>query len=188
MAQGLETTPDAALAALALSAADPSLTQRELAATLGLGKSTVTTLLRRYEPVAHELRTVKRDLFTGLWQYAALENIDALEQHKAKGTLTAGDRRNYIVAAAVASEKALLFAGQPTQIVAGMHEVRVALPDLLAKLAEVGARIRHFSTATPSSWPGGRSPSAGLSPTFSFASSWIITRRTLNPALNSPRR
>jgi hypothetical protein len=41
----------------------------------------------------------------------------------------------------IATEKTLLLAGQPTQIVAGIHEHRLALPALLAKLQDVTRRI-----------------------------------------------
>jgi len=144
---------DTVSAILALKA-DGSRTQEEIADTLQLSNQTVSDLVRKYEPVAHAFGSIKRDLFTGLWQYAALENVDAMYQQKDAGTLNAGDRRNYMVAAAVASEKALLFAGQPTQIVAGMHEFRVELPALMARLAEVGKRIAVGGHTTGGGEPG----------------------------------
>lgn len=154
--------PDLARSAiLAAHTADPSVLQQDLAEDFGVSEASVSTLLRRYEPVTHALKSVRRDLFTGAWQFAALENLDAMYAQKAAGTLNAGDRRNYMVAAAVASEKALLFAGQPTQIVAGMHEVRVELPALMARLAEVGTRMRALTGTTGGGEAGNDAKSQG---------------------------
>ncbi len=135
-------TPSQLVPALAAHlGAAPSDTFEYQAQAMGMSESTVTGLLKRWEPVVQPLRAIRRDLFTALWQYAAAENMDAMYEHKARGNLTAGDRRNYMVAAAVASEKALLFAGQPTSIVAGIHEHRLALPELLEKMREVSAKL-----------------------------------------------
>lgn len=120
------------------------LRQEDIARDTEVSEATVSTMLRRYEPVTHALKAVRRDLFTSTYQMAALTAVDELYAAKAKGTLTAGDARNWAVTSAVFAEKALLFAGQPTQIVAGLHEVRVELPALMARLAEVGQRMRQI--------------------------------------------
>jgi len=120
----------------------------DMAQTYGITENSVSTVLKRWEPVLAPFRAVRRDLFTSMWQYAAAENIDAMYEHKARGNLSAGDRRNYMVAAAVASEKALLFAGQPTSIVAGIHEHRLALPDLMAKMQQVSSRLALATRAS----------------------------------------
>ena len=120
---------------------DPGATQRELAERVGISHRTVGNLEKRFEAVLRPFTQVKRDLFTAVYQYSALENMAALEDHKALGTLTAGDRRNYLTASAIAFDKSQLAAGQPTQIVAGIHEVRVNLPALLERLALVQGKI-----------------------------------------------
>lgn len=135
-------------AVIACSVDKPDLTQEEIGTACGVSEATVSRLLRRYEPVSSALRSVRRDLFTSLYQAAAIESVDAMYAMKSAGKLTAADRRNYAVSSAVFAEKALLFAGQPTQIVAGMHEVRVELPALMARLAEVGTRMRALTGTT----------------------------------------
>ena len=125
----------------------PEKRQEDLATEYEVSEAAVSRLLRRYEPVTHTLKAIRRDLFTSTYQLAAMTAVDELYAAKAKGTLTAGDARNWAVTSAVFAEKALLFAGQPTQIVAGMHEVRVELPALLARLAEVGTRMRALTPA-----------------------------------------
>jgi hypothetical protein len=141
-------SPADAATVMAHLTANPYATEEEIAQVTDMSLSTVRAMERRYEPVVGEYRALKRDLFTGLWQFAAMENLNAMYEHKAKGTLTAGDRRNYVVAAAVASEKALLFAGQPTQIVAGIHEHRLALPELIDKLRSLGERMGQLPENT----------------------------------------
>lgn len=125
----------------------PEDSQETIARDLEVSEASVSRLLRRYGPVSHALKGINRDLFTSAFQFAAIESLDTMYADKADGKLTAGDRRNYAVSSAVFAEKALLFAGQPTQIVAGMHEVRVEMPALLAKLAEVGSRIKALGPA-----------------------------------------
>ena len=120
---------------------DPDATLRALAGRTGLSPQSVANLERMFEPVIPPFRQSKRDLFTSVYQYSALENLEALEVHKQAGNLTAGDRRNYLTASAIAFDKSQLAAGQPTQIVAGIHEVRVNLPALLERLALVQGKI-----------------------------------------------
>jgi ABC-type uncharacterized transport system ATPase subunit len=67
--------------------------------------------------------------------------VEALDQALAAGTLAWGDRQRAAIAMGIATEKALLLSGQPTQIVAGLHEVRVEIPALLLRLQSVGRRL-----------------------------------------------
>lgn len=127
--------------------ADPDLPARAVARALDVHSSAVDRALRRFAPVVETLRHVKRDEFTAAWQQVgvkALERMDqlldgdpeALKTVPQKGSI-GGELRNYAVAAGIASEKALLFAGQPTQIVAQTHDHRLALPDLIARVGRV---------------------------------------------------
>ena len=118
---------------------------RQTARGQQMSHSAVADIDRRYAPVVSTFGQIKRDLFTAVYQHYALENLEAMEAHKSvrsgKGKMTAGDRRNYLTASAIAFDKSLLASGQPTQIVAGIHEVRVHLPELLERLRLVQARV-----------------------------------------------
>ena len=91
------------------------------------------------------------------WQYswrvylrdlADLETLTptTLQDRKLLATV----KRDLAVAQGIATERTLLLAGHPTQIVAGLHAVRVSLPDLAAKLARV---VLALTAETPAETP-----------------------------------
>ena len=106
-----------------------------------LAERTVRGLLRRHGAAVNLLRELKRDLFLSVWQRFFLDTADTLDQARAAGTLSWGDRQRAAIAMGIATEKALLLSGQPTQILADIHEHRLDLPDLITKLRSVSERI-----------------------------------------------
>lgn len=130
---------------------------RQLAASDpgAMSHDTVNRALARFQPIVESLRHVKRDEFTAAWQQVAiksLERMDALLDGEADALATVpqkgsigGELRNYSVAAGIASEKALLFAGQPTAITATTHAHRLALPEEAAQLAGLASRLARLA-------------------------------------------
>jgi hypothetical protein len=106
-----------------------------------LDRRTVRNILRKQAPRVNELATFMRDELMANWQFLFLDTVDALDQARADGTLTLRDRQAAAITMGIATEKSLLLAGQPTQIVAGIHEHRLALPELISKLERIGRLI-----------------------------------------------
>lgn len=131
-------------------AADASARQLAAADPGAMSHDTVNKALRRFAPVVETLRHVKRDEFTAAWQAVAIKSVAAMDQFLdgetpipvgAKSSVSA-EIRNLAVAAGIASEKALLFAGQPTAITAMTHGDRLELPGLIARVQRVlAARV-----------------------------------------------
>jgi hypothetical protein len=113
----------------------------------------VRGLLRKHGAAVNLLRDFKRDVYLSVWQRIFLETVEALDQARVAGTLTWGDRQRAAITLGIATEKTLLLSGQPTQIVAGIHEHRLALPALLARLQGVGRRIEPQTGSTAVSAP-----------------------------------
>jgi hypothetical protein len=115
----------------------PSVIAQEIA----LDKRTVKNLLRSHAPRVNELAQLMRNELLANWQYLFLDTVDALDQARAGGTLTLRDRQAAAITMGIATEKTLLLAGQPTSIVAGIHEHRLELPELLEKMLAVSSRL-----------------------------------------------
>ncbi len=128
---------------------DPGASQRADARLAGLPHTSAHALLARYGPVQETLGQIKREPLVALHQLVALEAADAAREAIAERN--GKSAQSFMIAAGIASEKALLFAGQPTAIVASTHAHRLALPDEAARLAVVAARLaRVAARALPS--------------------------------------
>ena len=149
MAQGRTTAPDIVADRLdASSSTAPDTTSTAIARVLGAPRQTIVDMLAKYQPVADELRGFKRDHYVGGWQWSYLCSMRQLERLEAYEPTTLKDehaiaatRRDLSVSMGIATEKTLLLSGMPTQIVAGIHEVRVSLPELAQRLAEVSRAV-----------------------------------------------
>lgn len=136
--------PDAAdILGRAAIAADSSL--RGLAREMGVDAIKVRRALARFAPVHETLSQVKREESVAGWQtvqFKALAAMDAFLDGESplpigpKSTISA-EIRNLAVAAGIASEKALLFAGQPTVITQVTSDLRAELPAKLALVARL---------------------------------------------------
>lgn len=115
--------------------ANPTDSGRTVAARVAMPQSSAQHLLTRYQPVVETLGQIQREPLVALMQLTAIEAADA-----ARGAIDKGEGKSaqsFMIAAGIASEKALLFAGQPTAITAVTHELRSRLPDLLARATRV---------------------------------------------------
>jgi hypothetical protein len=112
-----------------------------IARAMGAPPSTVRDILLRWEPVVGELRQHKKDLLLGTWQWLYLDTLDDLVNRRESGTLTPRDRQTLTWTMGVATDKVQVLAGLPTAIVAGMHEVRMTLPEVASRLATLASRV-----------------------------------------------
>lgn len=145
--------PDLAPRAAALLDArtvDPIGSQRGAERLANLPHTSARELLARYGPVTETLAQIKREPLVALHQLVALEAADAAREAIAERN--GKSAQSFMIAAGIASEKALLFAGQPTAIVAATHAHRLALPDEAARLAVVAARLARVAARA---LPGG---------------------------------
>jgi len=85
--------------------------------------------------VRETLATIQREPFIALNQLVALESGDRAREAIAEGK--AKDSRDFMLTSAIAQDKALLMAGQPTAIAYVAHDVRVQLPALLQRLVRL---------------------------------------------------
>jgi len=97
-------------------------------------------------------RQVGRDEMLALWNWLYLDTLNAMREE----TMTFKERKDAAMTLAICTEKALLLSGQPTQIIAGIHEHRHQLGDIAAKLARVAkvvdkpkAELAQFTPSEP---------------------------------------
>lgn len=149
-------TPETTLA-VAQGQADremaPRSLAREVAVGVGLSDEVVQQLLDRQAPVIRALSSYQRDHFLSGWQYFYLKTLAEVQATWA--TMKWGERRDAAVIMGIATERALLVSGQPTAIIAGVHEHRHSLPQLASVLAEVARRL---DTTTVDAVPIGDAP------------------------------
>lgn len=111
-----------------------------IAHTTGLSEATVSRLLAKQGPVVSLLKAVKRDEMLAGWQWLYLDTLDRVQDAP---QMTMSDRRNAAVVMGISSEKVLLLSGQPSQIVSHLHDVRVSLPEIASRLADVGRALKY---------------------------------------------
>ena len=123
--------------ARAAALADDNLAQ--LAQSLGYSDNSVRRAMARYAPVQETLATVKREVGIAAWQtlqFKALAAADEiLDSPKERGF--AKDVQGLAITAGIATEKAQLLQGLPTQITQVTTDLRVTLPHQLERLARV---------------------------------------------------
>lgn len=131
--------------------------ERETIRRTGVVLETVRRVKRRYEPLINEMKTLTKEHHAALWQgqlfglqrqlFRAANKLPTLvrtekgEQLVWDGGLSTGDIKNLTIAAAIAQEKKLLLDGQPTAITREIHELRVDLPEILARFSRVAQRV-----------------------------------------------
>ena len=138
MARGQPTTLDHAATILDASAANPDLSHRQLSAVTALDRKTIDRLLEKQVPVVGALSQLKRNEMLAGWQWLYFDSLVKVQDDQ---KMSWGDRRNAAVVLGIATEKVLLLTGQPSQIVGHLHEVRISLPQLAARLADVSRAI-----------------------------------------------
>ena len=141
MARGRQTPGSDVLATLEVASASPQASAATIARVVGVEHRTVLDLFAKYQPVADELRVMKRDWIAGMWQSALGGALGKLHELAYGQGSDAKQARDWSVVAGVATDKLLILNGMPTQIIGAMHEVRISLPDLASRLATVGKQI-----------------------------------------------
>lgn len=92
--------------------------------------------LSKPRPLA-DLKVLDREGLLAGWQQQAFAALDEMELRQREGTLTPRDKKDLSIAGGIATEKALLAAEQPTEIVANLHAHRHEVGPLLERLARV---------------------------------------------------
>jgi len=116
----------------------------------GITSGEIKHLTRDLAPLASsELRTFQQDILIAGQQYVFLVALQALQKGARRNTLTGMEIQRLATTMAIATDKTLLLSGRPTSVVAGMHQVRHALPDILAKLLRVDARTMPTLPSLP---------------------------------------
>ncbi len=113
------------------------LTLTATAESLGLSKHAVDSMMRRWEPVLGALGSLRKDFWIGAWQWIGMKSFERMQEPGIK----AKDFRDFAVSMGVATDKTMILCGMPTQIVVGVHEHRLQLPELLDKMRDVSARL-----------------------------------------------
>jgi len=97
-------------------------------------------MIARNGTLADEMAPVSMDYLRGCWRYFALTTFHAYRIADEKNELNPQQRKEFGLAMAIATDKIALLMGMPTTIVAH-HELRWQLPDITAKLVELGQRL-----------------------------------------------
>lgn len=123
-----------------------------IAEIVAVPRKTVADLLKRYAPVAEELRDVKTGWLKGMWQSVVMGALGKLheaahsepEQRETKqgaatyyANMNASDLKSWAIVAGIGTEKVQLLDGRPTSIGAVWHEHRhdvSAIADKLSRL------------------------------------------------------
>ena len=98
------------------------------------------------------LQHIDRDDLVASWQQVAYGALDEIELRQREGTLSPRDGKDLAIRGGIATEKALLAAGQPTEIGANVHVHRHEigpLMDRLAQAARVLTVLKASSHRTP---------------------------------------
>ena len=103
---------------------------------LGVPRRTVRDILSHLGPEVEALKQSQRDEMLSAWHDTFFSAYDQLRMDD----VTPNDRKNLAIAMWISTEKVQLLSGQPTALVANLHEVRVSMPELVQRLGQV-ARI-----------------------------------------------
>src|SRR3990167_5067156 len=98
------------------------------------------------------LQHIDRDDLVASWQQVAYGALDEIELRQREGTLTPIDGKDLAIRGGIATEKALLAAGQPTEIVANVHAHRHEIGPLMDRLAQA-ARVLSVRAKEPATLP-----------------------------------
>ena len=135
-------------AAVATPTNNAHLPTAAIARAVGVSQDTVQRMLAKHQPVAETLRNLQRDHLLGAWQWTFLSAYDQVTELADVATPTLKERRDkaaiqrdLAVTMGISTERVLLLTGQPTQLVGHLHEVRISLPQLAARLADVSRAI-----------------------------------------------
>ena len=106
---------------------------------------TVRNYMKRHAAEMGDLTRVKAPELMGAFHDLAFRAFEKTMDPRASLV----DLRNASIVMGVSTDKLQLLAGQPTQIVAGLHAHRVDLPGIAAKLARVAEQLPEVVDAEP---------------------------------------
>lgn len=115
--------------------------QRQISRETGAPRVTVQRILATMQPQVNDLRTLKRDEMLTAWQSVYFDTYQEFFDKAQAGTLTPTGRKDLAITLGISSEKSLLLSGHPTVLVGGIHELRISLPEIAQRLAEVSRAI-----------------------------------------------
>jgi hypothetical protein len=121
-----------------------------IARETGVPRRTVRDILSHLGPEVEALKQSQRDEMLMAWHDTFFGAYDELRT----GELKPRDRRDLAIVMGISTEKAQLLSGQPTALVANIHEVRVSMVELVSKLGQV-ARIIEAEPRETTAWPDG---------------------------------
>ena len=113
----------------------------EIAAQMGVGLRTVSSIVQRHADLAEVLAPVQTAYIAAGFRYTWLESLDAWRRGAESGDLSPQDRKNLAIAAAVSVDKLALVQGWPVLTVQHLHEHRHNLAQVAGKLEEVARRL-----------------------------------------------
>ena len=80
------------------------------------------------------LTVIDREGLVAAWQQQAFAALDEMELRQREGTLTPRDGKDLAIKGGICTEKALLAAGQPTEVIGHVHAHRHELGALMDRL------------------------------------------------------
>ena len=104
----------------------------QIAKALGVSRRTVRDMLEQVGPEVEAFKKPMRDEMLVAWHdtfFSAYQEMQAQP--------SANDRKNLAITMGISTEKVQLLSGQPTALVANLHEVRISMPELIQKLGRV---------------------------------------------------
>ena len=117
----------------------------EIAAQADLHPRTVQQIVRRHGDLAKVTTELQGEYLSAGFKYFWLDTLNAWRESIESGQgLTAQDRKNLALAAAISVDKVAMIQGWPTQVVAHLHEHRHEVGDIADKLAAVARRIGAY--------------------------------------------
>ena len=98
----------------------------------GVPRRTVRDILQHLGPELNQLTQSRHDEMLAVWHDTFFQAYDQMQTG-----VTARDRQALAITMGISTDKVQLLQGQPTALVLNLHEVRVEIPELAAKLTDV---------------------------------------------------
>ena len=123
----------------------------QIARATGVPRRTVRDILADLGPEVEALKKSYHDEMLAAWHdtfFAAYDEVLSTQP-------TARERQALAITMGISTEKVQLLSGQPTALVANLHEVRVSMPDLVARLGQVARIIEAEMPGEAKTWANG---------------------------------
>ena len=114
----------------------------EIADQLRVHPNTVQQIVRRHVDLPEATRDIQGDYIAAGFKYMWVESLDHFRRQAELGELSAQDRKNLALTAAISVDKLAMVQGWPTQVIAHLHERRHQVASIADKLASVARVIQ----------------------------------------------